>query len=114
MRENRFKQIFHDTLNPICHGFDVESTSHYVYHFHMCSGGRHTLLSIIKNMDYRSPGVSETVLMKTILFIIFFTDANTNTEILNATVKYILTSKRFHESLFHSQLKILLVFLSFI
>ena len=47
--------------------------------------------------------MTETLLIKMLLFGICSVDAHTNAEILNATIEYILTTKRFDESLFHSQ-----------
>ena len=94
---------FQDTLNPICScGFDVESTSHYILHCPIYNDERHTLLSTIKNIDCRLVDVTETVLIKPLLFLNCSVDAETNTQILNATIEYILATKRFDESLFYS------------
>ena len=68
----------------------------------MYNDERHTLLSTIKNTDCRLLDVTETVLIKTLLFGNCSVDAQTNTQILNATIEYILTTKRFDESLFYS------------
>ena len=68
----------------------------------MCNDERHTLLSTIKNIDCRLLDVTETVLIKTLLFGNCSVDAHTNTQILHATIEYILTTKNFDESLFHS------------
>ena len=54
----------------------------------MYNDERHTLLSIIKNIDCRLLDVTETVLMKTLLFRNRSVDSHTNTLILNATIKY--------------------------
>ena len=63
---------------------------------------RHILLSTIKSMNCRLLDVTETLLIKALLFGVCSADAHTNTETLNATIKYVLTTKRFDESLFHS------------
>ena len=68
----------------------------------MYNDERHTLLSTIKNIGYRLLDVTETVLIKALLFGNCSFDALTNTQILNATTEYILTTKTFDESLFHS------------
>ena len=68
----------------------------------MYNDERHTLLRTIKNFDCRFLGVTETVLIKTPLFGNCSVDAQTNTQILNATIEYILTTKRFDKYLFHS------------
>ena len=103
LREHKFKHSFQDALNPISScGFDVESTSHYILHCPMCNDERHTLLSTSKNIDCRLLDVTETVLIKTLLFGNCSVDAHTNTQIFNATIEYIVITKRFDESLFHS------------
>ena len=85
--EYKFKHSFQDTLNPICsYDFDVESTSHYILHCPMYNNERHTLLSTIKNIDRRLLDVTETDLIKTLLFG-NSVDAKTNTKILNATTE---------------------------
>ena len=63
----------------------------------MYNDERHTLLSTIKNIDCRLLDVTETLISGK-----GTVDAHTNTEILNATIDYILTTKKFDESLFHS------------
>ena len=68
----------------------------------MYNDERHTLLRNIKNIDCRLLDVIETALIKTILFGNCSANARTNTQIYNATIEYILTTKRFDESLFHS------------
>ena len=68
----------------------------------MCNDESHTLLSTMKNIDCRLLDVTEIVLIKTLLVGNFSVDAHTNTQILNATSEYILTTKRFDESLFQS------------
>ena len=67
----------------------------------MYNDERHTILSIIKNIGYRLLDMTETVLLKTILFVNCSVDAYNNTKILNVTIEYILTRKRFHESLLY-------------
>ena len=51
-----------------------------------------------KNIDCRLQDVTETVLIKTLLFGSCSVDAHTNTQILNASSEYILTTKRFEAS----------------
>ena len=68
----------------------------------MYNDERHTLLTTIKNIGCRLQDMMETVSKKTLLFGNCSVDAHINTQILNATIKYILTTKRIDESLFHS------------
>ena len=64
----------------------------------MYNNERHTLLSTIKNINCKLLDVTETVLIKTLLFGNCSVDAHTHTHILNATTEYILTTKRFDKS----------------
>ena len=68
----------------------------------MYNGERCTILSTIKNITCRLLDVSEIVLIKALLLGNCSVDAHTNTQILNATIEYTLTTKRFDESLSHS------------
>ena len=60
----------------------------------------HTLLSNIENIDNNLLDLSETFLRRTLLFGSNSFDTNTNTHPLNATIEYVLSSKRFEEPLF--------------
>ena len=62
----------------------------------MYNDERHTLLSTIKNIDCIDE--TETVLIKTLLFGNCSVNAHANTQILNATINYVLTTERFDES----------------
>ena len=68
-RKHKFEHSFQDTLNSIwsC-GFDVESTTQYVLNCLIYNDERLTLLNTIKNIDCRLLDVTETILIKTLLF----------------------------------------------
>ena len=100
MHKCKFKHSFQDTLNPTSSwGFDKESTSHYNLHCRMNNDERHTLLSTKEIIDCRFLDVVETIFIKTFLFGNFPVDAQTNAQILIATIEYILTNL-FHSFLF--------------
>ena len=61
---------------------------------------RRTLLSTIENIDNNLLDLCEPVLIKTLLFGRNSFDTNANTYVLNATIEYILSTKRFEEPLF--------------
>ena len=63
-----------------------------------------TLLSTIKNIHFRLLEVTETIFIKTLLFgiVLLMHTVITNKQVFNATIEYILTTKQFDESLFHS------------
>ena len=79
---------------------DIESTVHFLFHCPMYITERHTLLSTIENIDNNLLHLCEPVLIRALLFgsNSFDTDANTN--VLNATVEYIISTKRSDELLF--------------
>ena len=63
----------------------------------MYNDEKHTLLSTIKNINCRLLDVTETILIKTLLFGNCSADAHINTQILNGTTEYMLATKRFDE-----------------
>ena len=102
LREHKFKHSFQDSLNPFCScGLDIESTGHYLLHCPTYITERRTLLSTIENIDNNLLDVCEPVLIKTFLFGSNLFDSNANTNVLNATIEYVLSTKRSEESLFH-------------
>ena len=64
---------------------------------------RHNLLSTIENINNNLLDLREPVLIRTLLFGSnpFDTDANTN--VINATIECILSTKRFDEPLFSKE-----------
>ena len=78
----------------------TESTAHFLLHCPTYVTERSTLLSTIENTDNNLLDLCEPVLIRTLLFgsNSFATDANTN--ILNATTEYIISTKRFDKPLF--------------
>ena len=79
---------------------DIESTGHYLLHCPTYITERCTLLSTIENIDNNLLDVCEPVLIKTLLFGSNLFDSNANTNVLNATIEYVLSTKRFEEPLF--------------
>ena len=61
---------------------------------------RYTLLSTLSSTDCNLLNNTDFVLTKTLLFGNFSFNSNKNLEILNATIDYILSTKRFDEALF--------------
>ena len=96
LRDHKFKHSFLDCFNPICYcGQDIETTVHYLIHCPIFSDERsiffNNIQSIDENVLIRSdPKISDTLLIG----ISSFNDTR-NTSILNTTVYYILSTKRF-------------------
>ena len=101
LREHKLKYSFQDSLNPFysC-GLDIESTAHYLLHRPTYITERRTLLSTIGNIDNNLLDLYEPVLIKALLFASNSFDSNANTNVLNATIEYVLSTKRFEEPLF--------------
>ena len=101
LREHKFKHGFQDLINPICDcSREIETTSHYLLHCPTYINERHTLLSTIRKIDSTLLDLDESMLSKTLLFGSNALDISTNTRILNATIEYVLNTKRFDEPLF--------------
>ena len=101
LREHRFKHSFQDSLNPFCScGLVIESTAHFFLHCPTYIIERRTLLSTLVNIDNNLLDLCEPVLIRTLLFGSNSFDTDTNTNVLNATIEYILSTERFDEPLF--------------
>ena len=101
LREHKFKHSFKDSLNPSCScGLDIESTAHFLLHCPRYIIERRTLLSALVNTDNNLLDLCELVLIRTLLFGINSFDKDANTNVLNAAIEYILSTKRFDEPLF--------------
>ena len=86
LRDHKFKHNFLDCLNPTCCcGKDTETTVHYLLHCPIFSA---TFEASIKSGS--DPRISETLLFG----ICSFNDTK-NTSILNTTIDYTLSTKRF-------------------
>ena len=101
MRERKFKHSFQDSLNPFCScSLDIKSTAHYFLYCPTHITERRTLLNTIGNIENNLLDLREPVLIKTLLFGSNSFDTNANTNVLNATIEYVLSTKRFEEPLF--------------
>ena len=101
LRDHKSKHSFHDSINPLCFcSLDVESTIHYFLHCPLFTIERHTLLNTISQTDNKWLDSNESNLIH-LLFGDPSRDTKTHTEILNATVNYVVTTKRFDERLFY-------------
>ena len=101
LREHKFKHSFQNSLNSFgsC-GFDIESNVHFLLHCPTYIFERRTLLSTLVNIDNNLLDLCEPVSIRTLLFGCNSFDVNNNTNVLNATTEYILSTKKFDEPLF--------------
>ena len=102
LRKHKSKHSFQDTLNPLCScGKEVETTFHFLLSCTNYPDERLTLLSKIRNI---SPNILENTNSQIIQFFLYADEnftASTNFVTLSSTIKYILATKRFDETLFH-------------
>ena len=95
-RGHKFKHGFIDSLNPICScGLDIETNCHYLLHYPNFTNERSTLLSIVLTINKNSLTSCDTTIVKLLLYGDEYLDLETNTLILNASVDFIISSKRF-------------------
>ena len=79
---------------------DIESTAQYLFHCIAYFTKSLTLLSIIGNIDNNLLDLCNPVLIKILLFGSNSFDANANTNVLNATIEYVLSTNKFEEEPF--------------
>ena len=105
--EHKFKHSFQDSLDLLCSCYlNIESTAHFLLYCPMYITERHTLLSTVKNIHNNLLRLCEPVLIRTLLFGNNSFDTNASTNVLNASIEYILSTKRFDEPLFQWKQKI--------
>ena len=100
LREDKFKHSFQDVLNPICScGSNIETSCHYLISCPIFDAGQNTLLNNIRQI---APGILKLNLSQ-ITYVLLYGNYSlkneTNTEILNSTMNYILSTKRFEGSI---------------
>ena len=97
LRDNKFKHGFFDSLNPICScGLDIETMCHYLLHFPNFINERILFLNDVSGITKDDLPSCETTFVKLLLYDNDSLVSATNTLILNASVKYILSSKRLY------------------
>ena len=100
LHEHKFKHNFQDCLNPICScSLDIKSSSHFFLHCPTFNDERYTLLSTLNKIDCKLLQLSNSSLLQILLHSNTLFDKEKNTLILNATIEYILSLKRFEEPL---------------
>ena len=78
---------------------DIESTSHFFLHGPLFDDKRIALLSTLSKTDWNLIEMNESSLTETLLFSNLLFDSKKNSLILNESIDYILSTKRFEEPL---------------
>ena len=103
LRDHKFKRSFQDSLSPICNcGNDVETTTHYLLHSPLFSDERLILINNIRDIDNNILNLNNSRFSEVLLFGNSSFNNTKNTSILNTTIEYIASSKRFELPLFDS------------
>ena len=96
LRDHKFKHNFQDCFNPICCGSkDIETTVHYLLHCPTFSDKKSTFFNNIQSIKENFLSGSDSRISETLLFGISSFNDTKNTSILNTTIDYILSTKRF-------------------
>ena len=98
--EHKFKNSFQDCLNPLIFcGNEIETSTHYLLHCPTYKNKRMTLLNNIKSINCSILEFSDAVVTKILLFGDNTLSDSCNTLILNSTIDYIISTKRFDDSI---------------
>ena len=101
LREHKFKHNFQDSINPLGNcGQDIESKTRYLLHCSLLVNERSTFFSTLSSLDFHLLDSTDSTLTQTLLFGSTSFKSNKNLKILIAAIDYILSTKRFDESLF--------------
>ena len=101
LRDHKFKHSFQDSLNPIFNCWtDIEITTHYLLHCPLFSDERLILINNIRNIDNNILNLNDSRFSEVLLFGNSSFNNTKNISILNTTIEYIVSSKRFEVPLY--------------
>ena len=91
-----------ENINSSC-AVDIELIEHFLLHCPQFVNESYTLLSTIANINYKLLENTDSVLTQTLLFGNTSFNIANNTKILNATINFILLTKRIDAPLFKTK-----------
>ena len=101
LRYHKFKHDFLDTVDPLCScSTAIENTVHYFLHRPNFSTAQNTFLNEIAIVDRSIIDQDEIKIIQTLLYGNPTCSVNDNKLILDASMKYILETKRFDGPIF--------------
>ena len=101
LREHKFKHSFQDSINPICNCRDnVQSAIHFFLHCPLYSNERCTLLNSVSKTENKLLDSTDTSLTQILLFGNSSFTTNDNTKIINLTINFVQSTKRFDGPLY--------------
>ena len=101
LRDHKFHNNFQDCINPLCLcGDDIENNIHFFLHCQNYNNERRNLLNEIEIINEEFLNLSDSELVDIILFGSIALTISDNKIILNASINFILETKRFDGPLF--------------
>ena len=98
--EHKFRHKFQDTLILIWSwGYEIETKIHYLLHCPNYFHDKRTLLDNLQSIGENIPDNNDDQISELPLFSVYSNNDMSNTYILNATIQYILATKRIDISL---------------
>ena len=98
LREHQFNQNFQNWNNPFCSWvMNIESASHFFLHCPLFDDKSITFQITLNKIDSKLIEANEASLIETVLFGNFLLYLKKNVLILNVSIDYILSTKRFKE-----------------
>ena len=95
-RGHKIKHSFQDSINLICNcGNDVETGIHFFLHCSLYSNERCTLLNSLSKIEHKLLDSTDNSLNQTLLFGNSLLTLTDNTKIINFTIDFVLSTKRF-------------------
>ena len=96
LREHKFNHNFEDCINPLCScSLETESIAHYFLHCHHFSEFRTTLFDDLRQIDLSIFNLPDDEKVQLLLYGSDKYNSNQNRLIINASIKFILSSERF-------------------
>ena len=100
LRYHKFKHNFLDNINPLCsYGSDIETTLDFLLYFPIFMECKNTLLSQISEITSELITCNDLALIEPLLFGNNSFSQYDNSRTLDATIAFIVTSKRFNDPL---------------
>ena len=101
LREHKFRHNFQDTINPLCPcNLESETTSHYLLRCTFFTCHRKELFDSLELIDPRLTRFNDEKLVTTLLFGDASYSLENNVSIILASIKFIVATDRFSNSLF--------------
>ena len=100
LRQHKFRHNFCDTINPLCPcNTEPETTDHYLLRCHFFSAYRKVLFDSLKNIGITLTAMNDESKLKTLLYGSTNFSSEINSSLINALIKFIISSGRFEGNL---------------